>query len=227
MTALIPNYKEFIGDGSRDAKGKTLEEFLLSYDPYKYKTPAVTADIVVLKEDGKEGGNTGLKVLLVKRKNHPCIGMWALPGGFAEMEESLEESAQRELFEETGVTGTKVIQLHTWGDPYRDPRGRVITVSFLAYLTGDVVVKAGDDAKEAAFASVSCRLLATAHTEEETVESYEISLSNEEAGIDGMAVVRVTTANKPLKNKSYEIVNGRGIDFDHEKIILNSLEKCL
>lgn len=229
MTALIKEYQEFIGDGSRDSNGNTLEEFLLSYDPYKYKSPSVTADIVVVKEVTTENtklNNTGLQVLLIKRKNHPCIGAWALPGGFAEMEESLEESAKRELLEETGVEGIDVMQLHTWGDPDRDPRGRIITVSYLAYLEEEVEVKAGDDAKEAAFADIKVELMHTMHTETESVKTYELTLTNEEAGIFGEALVKVISAKSPRKNTRYELIENKGIAFDHAKILINALEYC-
>lgn len=229
MTALIKNYKEFIGDGSKDERGNTLEEFLLSYDPYKYKTPSVTADIVVLKEVKEADpvkNNTGLQLLLIKRKNHPCIGTWALPGGFAEMEESLEDSAKRELEEETGVTGIDVVELCTWGEPDRDPRGRVITVSFLAYLEQDVKVMAGDDAKEAAWADVNCQLVKTSFTDMECIRTYDLTLSNKEAGLYGQAAVEVRSSKSGISNRKYTIVHKDGIAFDHAKIILNALERC-
>jgi 8-oxo-dGTP diphosphatase len=84
----------------------------------------------------------------VKRKRWPFAGMWAIPGGFVRMEESLEEAAKRELAEETAVKDIYIEQLYTFGDPERDPRTRVITVAYFALLPADVVAaqKAGGDA---------------------------------------------------------------------------------
>ena len=80
----------------RNRAGQTLEEFLESYDPYKYKNPSCTTDAVVFSANGKVDEElTGLKILLVKRSNHPSIGFWALPGGFVELRENLEDTARR------------------------------------------------------------------------------------------------------------------------------------
>lgn len=233
MEMLSENYKEFLGDGSTDANGKTLEEFLKEYDPYKYKNPAVTADIVVMKESSRDNecnGNTGLELLLIKRMNHPCINSWALPGGFAEEGESLADSAKRELFEETGVHGVPVIQLQTWGEPDRDPRGRVITVSYLAYLEEEVEVIAGDDAKEAIWVTVSNQLLYTSFEGEDEDKKqckyYKLSLENEGLGIHLEATVKVSkNVRQRFVQKEYEILDQTGIAFDHAKIIVDALLK--
>ena len=125
-------------------KGQTLEEFLANYDLKKYDRPSVTVDNVVIANiEGRPA------VLMIKRRNHPFIGCWALPGGFLEMDESLEEGAKRELFEETGVTGVTPVQLGAYGDPDRDPRGRIITVAFLLALPNGAEPKAADDAADA------------------------------------------------------------------------------
>jgi 8-oxo-dGTP diphosphatase len=99
------------------------------YDPSKWERPSVTVDVVILTL--QEGD---LKVLLVKRKRWPYEGYWAIPGGFIEMHESLEESARRELEEETGLRDLYMEQLYTFGDPGRDPRTRVITVAYFALV---------------------------------------------------------------------------------------------
>jgi 8-oxo-dGTP diphosphatase len=96
-----------------------------------------------------------LQVLLVKRKHSPFEGMWAIPGGFVEMDETLEAAARRELQEETGLTGVYLEQLYTFGDPGRDPRGRSITVVYFAALpAGSVAPRAGDDAAEVGWWSI-------------------------------------------------------------------------
>ena len=76
------------------------------YDPRKYETPSNTTDAVIFAYEGESCDSIdGLKVLLVKRSNHPSIGYWALPGGFANMRENLDETARRELEEETRCKG--------------------------------------------------------------------------------------------------------------------------
>jgi 8-oxo-dGTP diphosphatase len=94
------------------------------------------------------------EVLLIQRKNEPFKNMWALPGGFVDMEETLEHAVNRELEEETGLKDIDLKQFHTAGNPGRDPRGRNITVVFYGF-TDNKKVKAGDDAENARWFSVS------------------------------------------------------------------------
>src|SRR5262245_16776140 len=102
----------------------------------------VTVDIVIFSIRTRE-----LQVLLVKRGVPPFEGEYAIPGGFLRADESLEQAAKRELHEETSVRDVYLEQLYTFGDPARDPRGRVITVAYYALLTGEAVpLVAGTDA---------------------------------------------------------------------------------
>ena len=113
---------------------------------YKHPRPSVTVDVVVFGYDG--GGS--LKLLLIQRGSDPFKGQWALPGGFVEMDEDLEKSALRELEEETGVKDIYVEQLFTFGEPSRDPRGRVISVAHYALVNlGDHPAMAASDADRA------------------------------------------------------------------------------
>lgn len=110
---------------------------------YEYPHPAVTTDIVIFTIRDRQ-----LKVLLVKRKGSPYKGKWALPGGFVAMDESLRQCAERELAEETGVSGVFLEQLYTFGDPKRDPRERVITVVYYALIPSDKIeIRAATDAE--------------------------------------------------------------------------------
>ena len=99
---------------------------------YTYPHPAVTTDIVVFTIR-----HEALKALLIKRAEDPYMGSWALPGGFVGIAEGLNEAAERELSEETGVTGVFLEQLYTFGRPDRDPRERVITVAYYALIPSD------------------------------------------------------------------------------------------
>lgn len=110
---------------------------------YRYPHPAVTTDCVVFGFDGDR-----LNVLLIERGLEPFRGMWALPGGFMKIDESAEEGARRELLEETGLSCTFLKQFHTFSEPGRDPRERVITIAFYA-LIRMTDVRGGDDAASA------------------------------------------------------------------------------
>lgn len=123
-----------------------------NYDASQYERPSVTVDVVIFTVLDDE-----LKVLLIKRKMWPYEGMWAIPGGFIKMPESLEDAAYRELAEETNVTREQVYleQLYTFGQPDRDPRTRVITVAYYTLVSADQLSpEAADDAADVGWFSV-------------------------------------------------------------------------
>ncbi|MEN9935912.1 MAG: hypothetical protein RLZZ387_2491 [Chloroflexota bacterium] len=103
-----------------------------TYDLTRYERPSVTVDVVIFTLIERD-----LNVLLVRRKRWPHEGMWAIPGGFVQMDESLETAARRELEEETGVRDIYLEQLYTFGEPKRDPRTRVISVAYIALVRAD------------------------------------------------------------------------------------------
>jgi 8-oxo-dGTP diphosphatase len=110
---------------------------------YEHPHPAVTTDVVIFTI--RQGA---LKALLIRRAAEPFRGEWALPGGFVQLDESLEEGARRELEEETGVKGVYLEQLYTFGAPDRDPRERVITVAYYALIPTDrMAIRAASDAE--------------------------------------------------------------------------------
>lgn len=110
---------------------------------YKYPRPAVTADCVVMTKEEVP------KVLLIQRGAAPFKGAWAFPGGFMNMDETTEQCAIRELEEETGLKVTKVHQIGAYSKVDRDPRGRTITVAYLAIIDSPEDVKGQDDAAKA------------------------------------------------------------------------------
>jgi 8-oxo-dGTP diphosphatase len=120
---------------------------------YAFPRPAVTVDIILFTFMDAD-----LKVLLVRRGQPPFAGRWALPGGFVNIDEDLEDAALRELSEETNVENIYLEQLYTFGTPERDPRGRVITVAYFALLSNDqadtVQIRAGDDAAQTGWWSI-------------------------------------------------------------------------
>ena len=136
---------------------------------YQYARPAVTVDCVVFGLDEDD-----LKVLLIQRGQDPFKDYWALPGGFAAVGEALEETARRELEEETGLKNVFLEQLYTFSDPQRDPREHVVTIAYYALVNlSDHKVQASTDASNAAWFSIddTSRLafdhdliLETAHT---------------------------------------------------------------
>ena len=127
---------------------QTEKEFLNNYDKNKYEKPSVTPDIVVLSTDDAV---TALRVLLVQRKKHPFKDFWAIPGGFLDIHESLEDGARRELKEETNIDAPYLKQVGAFGEVERDPRMRIISVAYVSLIERKLLnlVQAGDDAKKA------------------------------------------------------------------------------
>lgn len=117
-------------------------QLLMAYT-YKYPRPAVTADCIVITKEAEP------KVLLIQRGDEPYKGCWAFPGGFMEIDETTEQCAIRELEEETGLKVDEVHQIGAFSKVDRDPRGRTVTVAYLAFVDAPVEVKGQDDAANA------------------------------------------------------------------------------
>ena len=136
---------------ARDRNGLTEQEFLAEYAKKSYPHPYLTADLVLIASDP-------LSVLLIRRGGHPCLGKWAIPGGFVEPTESAFHAALRELSEETGVDASAcdVHEIGLFSKPGRDPRGWVVTDAFwTAVRREDVHAKADDDAADAQWFAVT------------------------------------------------------------------------
>ena len=185
-------------------QGQTLSEFLAEYNPKKYKHPSVTADCVVF---------SGNKVMLIKRGNHPYIGELAFAGGFSEEGESTEETAVRELKEETGLELT-CRQFYTASKPGRDPRDWTVSVCYMAEIEDEKAVKGGDDAADASWYEYDVQ-----GTDEDTT----LTLKNgKDEHITHLKVVR-DTFGKVDVNKT-EVIQ-RGMAFDHAEILLRAIEE--
>ena len=214
---------------------QTEAEFLQSYDASIYDKPSVSTDMVVFsigkgkRDNYRQLPKRHLQILLIRRKNHPFKDSWALPGGFARVDESLRDAAARELFEETGLEPDYLGQLYTWGDVERDPRTRVISTSYMAIVNeNNKKLKAGDDAAEACWFDLTGRI--------EKVETHEM-----DGQLEYIWYVRLTLKNnreelsallrtsRRFKGSTVaikrEIIENNGLAFDHAKIIEHGLEK--
>ena len=236
MASFLKDISKFYGTGEKNASGQTLKEFLDGYDPYRYKTPSCTTDAVIFAyEDDKCKDIEGLKILLIKRGNHPSIGFWALPGGFIDLEENLEDTARRELMEETGVEGLVMEQLASYGDYDRDPRARIITTAYMALVRlGEVKVQAGDDAADAMWCEME--LLEVPSEERETKDKeedvsditiYRLILKNKERGFETEAWVKCAAKGVGglIREEKFTVVRQGETASDHAAIIVQGLLK--
>jgi ADP-ribose pyrophosphatase YjhB (NUDIX family) len=215
--------------------GLTEAQFLASYDAGKYERPSVTVDMLIFTVTDEKNRNYRklpekvLRLLMIKRGDHPYIGQWAIPGGFVKMDESLDEAALRELKEETNIDNIYMEQLYTWGDTARDPRTRVISASYMSLVDSSTLdVKANDDADDAKWFTVSCKL----KQEQKTVtekgyilqQLFKLNLSNDEDNLSAILKI-VKTVEGKLTKIEREVVESNGIAFDHAKIIEYAIDR--
>lgn len=194
---------------------------------YEYPRPSVTVDCVIF---GFDPGSAGLRVVLIKRADDPFKGKWALPGGFINVNdedqgESLEEAAQRELNEETGLKINYLEQLYTFGQPGRDPRGRVISVAYFALVNQNAQqIIAGSDAAEVKWLDVkNVKTLAFDHNKilDKAVERLHAKIKYSPVGFNLMPE---TFTMRDLHH-FYEALLMKKIDFSNfrKKILVTDL----
>ena len=229
MPSFLDDISSFYGTGEKNEKGQTLEEFLKEYDPYQYKNPCATTDMVLFSYAGEKPDTDALKVLLVCRKNHPSIGYWALPGGFVELYENLEDTARRELEEETGVKGLPVEQFACYGDYQRDPRARVITTAYFSLVNEkEVRVKAGDDAADAAWFTVKLKKGESKDITTDAAvirrEDFSLELENEDRGLKIRAVICKEERQGLVRERKYKVKEGGMVAVDHAAILTQASE---
>lgn len=219
----------------RDRNGLTEREFLEQYRAGDYERPSVAADMVIFTVTDAEANHRPgpvakeLRMLLIRRGGHPCLGKWALPGGFIEPHESGEQAAARELEEETGVTGVYLEQLRTFSDPGRDPRTWVISSSYMALVDSRrSQLEAGDDAEAAAWFKVSYQLR---QEHKELLEQgcirtriYELRLEAANQALTAV-VEQTVTATPAARSVQYAVLSNDGLAFDHAKIIAYAIEQ--
>ncbi len=234
----------------RNRQGLTEVEFLEKYDPSMFERPSVTVDMLIFTVVDEEEENyrklpeKALKLLMVKRGDHPFMGQWALPGGFVSMQESIEDAALRELKTETNVDNVYMEQLYTWGDVGRDPRTRVISCSYMALADSTKLnIVAGDDADDAKWFNIRYNITQEKKTITEkgyiVEKQYSINLWNDQSRTHGRAVSEANDQSEALSaivnvveavegrviKTSREVVESNGIAFDHAKMIEYGIER--
>ncbi|MBQ7370917.1 MAG: NUDIX hydrolase [Blautia sp.] len=213
--------------------------YLKDYDIRKFEQPSVTVDIAVftlMAEAQEENGEQdyrkdpllSLSLLLIKRGGYPYKGSWALPGGFAKPQEDLEESAKRELQEETSVEHAYLKPFGTFSKKDRDPRGWIISNGFLALVDAkDYRVHAETDAWDAKWFRIQVESedmkKHVSGDQAEIVTIYRLVLSN--ACEDLRLIARVEERRWFIQHhekKEYQILESEGFAFDHAQIILQA-----
>ncbi len=195
----------------RDREGRTEEEYLAAYRPGDYEKPSLTADVAVFAPEGER-----LRLLLIRRGGHPCLGRWALPGGFANPDESVEETAARELEEETGLTGLPLGPVGFFSRPGRDPRTWVVSHAFAAIIPPERAgeAKAADDAADARWFDL--RVERTGGEARIRFEAADVSFSVR------LTVERLRLA-PALEQVRVTVLEDGGLAFDHGEMIGRAL----
>jgi ADP-ribose pyrophosphatase YjhB (NUDIX family) len=201
----------------RDKNGLTEQEFLQQYNPGRYPRPSVTVDNLIFSETNGER-----KLLLVKRGGHPCLGMWALPGGFVSPNETTEQASARELEEETHLKGIPARQLYTVSTPGRDKRTWTMSVCYLAVLQDILPVKADDDAAQAAWFSVDWKLLAADASPILQSDRYVLTLTYGDTVLTA-EILHQSQQTGYGASETVELVKSDGIAFDHAMLIARGL----
>lgn len=214
----------------KNEEGLTEKEFLAQYRPGDYERPSVTVDMLIFAVDPENAEEEAL-LLLIRRKNHPYIGQWAIPGGFVDLNESLKEAAARELYEETGLRDICLEQIYTWGDAKRDPRMRVISVSYMAVVPkNQLMPKAGDDALETMWFQVKKKKL----SDLENGATYALTIENEEEQIFMSYRITEIYERKGLMWKkeietellpAIDVLNQEKLAFDHAEILNLAMDR--
>lgn len=216
-------------------QGLTEAEFLARYDSTQYDRPSVSVDMLLFtvmdeeKKNYRKLPDKVLRVLLIRRSNHPYLGQWALPGGFVNVAESLDAAAQRKLHEETNISDVYLEQLYTWGDVDRDPRTRVIGVAYMALAdSASLAIKANSRGEDTAWFTVTCKLrqeqkeaLPAGYRVEQL---FDLVLTNEQETLHAVLRKEKTVENRKVR-VSREVLTSHGIAFDHAKIIEYGLQR--
>ena len=211
------------------------KEFLRKYDLSKYDRPSLTADIAVFAilstgdtDDYRKDPAKRLGVLLIRRGGFPYKDYYALPGGFAAKGEELEETALRELKEETSVDNAFLEPFGVFSAPGRDPRGWVVSQGFLALVDEKkCTISAGSDAGEAAWFFIDVeREELKKHVKKDSADirtRYRLKLDSGTTQLSAV-VEEIRTFSKHHEKTEYRIVENDGLAFDHAEIIVRAFQ---
>ena len=197
---------------------KSEEEFLKNYDVNQFERPSVTSDILLLSvSSGVQNNYRKLKekfysVLLVKRKDYPFKDKWCLPGGFVKNSETTEEAARRILAKETNLHNILMEQLYTFDSIDRDPRTRVLSVSYIALVDKN---KLNDSLYEnASWFNIS-------YIEDDKTFTVTLDNGNETLNF----VVSKTLKESTTDRYKFDIVKNDSLAFDHPIVIVSGIER--
>lgn len=212
------------------------KDYLSNYDIGEFDRPSVASDIVIFSilNDGEHENirklpKKALKVLLIKRAEHPYKDFWALPGGFVRQGEDVAETARRELFEEANIRDAYLQLVGVYGKKGRDPRGWIVSNAFMALVNAEsVTLSAGTDAREADWFNIEIKIQEIKkefREDESLIETrYQMLLTNEEKGASITAELKQFKSFKNYhETVRYEITNSDGLAFDHAEIILSAM----
>lgn len=217
--------------------GQTEQEFIKEYDITKFERPSIAADIAIFsilageKVDNRKLPEKKLKLLLIQRAAHPYKDCWALPGGFCKPDETVYETAKRELFEETNITDAYLKLEDIFSDKDRDPRGWIMSNAFIALTdANNWSLRAGTDAIEAKWFEVSLsktKEIGMFDGDNVDVErTFALKLTNEDIMIQAK-VKEIKHYYNYHEAVEYQLLENDGFAFDHAKIIvkmINSLQ---
>lgn len=228
-----------------DINSSEEREYLENYNIEQFERPSVATDIVAfaVMRDGEQSNirkleNRELKLLLIKRSQFPYKGAWAIPGGFLRPGETIEETAKRELLEETGVENTFLHLAGVYSEAKRDPRGWIISNSFISLINAEnCSLRADTDAWDAAWFCVKLQSDNTSSDDSTSTTKmikHTLTLSFDSASSDSnikgdenieiKAIVSEKSTRKGHNHvSSYQIVDSGELGFDHAKIIVQSL----
>lgn len=215
---------------------KAEKEYLSHYDLSAYERPSIAADMVIFSilNDGISSNirklpKKALKVLLIKRANYPYKDYWALPGGFVMPGEDVAETARRELYEETNVRNAYLQLVGIYGKKDRDPRGWIISNTFMALMDGENCrLKAGTDAWEAKWFNIEIKAQEIKRELKEDAifmeTDYQLCLTHEDKNLSINAELKQYKSFQHYhETVQYEILQSGELAFDHAEIILSAM----
>ncbi len=197
------------------------KEFLKAYDLKAFDRPSLTSDIIIFTEDQ---ATKSYSVVLIKRGEHPFMNDWALPGGFVKNGETAEDTAYRELIEETSIEDIPLSQIYFESQPKRDPRGWIVSCVF-AGLTQKEKLKLqyGDDAINIGLFSINTEVKEITDTKKGKLENIHLQLKHETTILE--AEIEKESLDTPIgKKRVYKVLTSNGIAFDHASMILRGIE---